>query len=162
MKANYYLAQAHVELHNTEEALETAVRAHALCVKQSDKSLPQVTALVLRCKKERWQERERRRKRENQDLEHEILAMMQQEMNEALSTCDSDSLRAEVAKEWEDKVADLRRTFDLARQNGERERVVPDWMIDEITFNIFVDPVTVRTPKDPQIVLPSHATDHQV
>jgi STIP1 homology and U-box containing protein 1 len=149
MKANYYLAQAHIELHNYEEALTTGLRAHALCVKQNDKSLPQVTALVLRCKQERWQDRERRRKRENQGLENEVLALMQQEMQEALATCESDGLRAEVLKEWEEKAQDLRRTFDLARQNADRDRVVPDWMIDEITFNIFVDPVTVSTSNTP-------------
>jgi STIP1 homology and U-box containing protein 1 len=143
MKANYYLAQAQVEMHNYADALPTALRAHALCVAQNDKSLPQVTSLVLRCKKEKWEHMERRRKRENQALENELLESMQRERDEMLQTCDGDSLKEEVRKEWEEKALALQKTFDRARMSEEKKRVVPDWMIDEISFNIFVDPVIV-------------------
>lgn len=143
MKANYYLAQAQIELRNYDDALPTALRAHALCIAQNDKSLPQVTALVLRCKKEQWEHMERRRKRENQALENETLELMERERNDMLQSCDGESLKEEVRQEWEEKAQQLQVTFDRARTNEGRKRVVPDWMIDEISFNIFVDPVVV-------------------
>ncbi|KAK6082528.1 stip1 likey and u-box containing protein 1 [Seiridium cupressi] len=175
MKANYYLAQAQIELRNYDEALPTALRAHALCVSQNDKSLPQVTALVLRCKKEKWEHMERIRKRENQGLENEMLELIQREREEMLQTCDSESLKEDVRKEWEEKQSHLEKTFDRARVNEEKKRVVPDWMVDEISFNIFIDPVVTKTgksyerssilehlrrsPTDPLTREPLHPTD---
>lgn len=154
MKANYYLAQAQVELRNYDDALPTALRAHALCVIQNDKSLPQVTALYLRCKKEQWEHTERRRKRENQALEIEMLELVQRQRDEMLQTCDGESLKGEVRQEWEEKAQQLQKTFDRARMNEEKLRVVPDWMIDEISFNIFVDPVVVSVvSKNPTMLL---------
>ncbi|KAI1854056.1 hypothetical protein JX265_003620 [Neoarthrinium moseri] len=147
MKANYYLAQANIELHNYEDALSAALRAHALCISQNDKSLPQVTSTVLRCKKENWEQKEKRRTRENQMLEDELLALMEREKEEMLETCDTEGLRDEVRGEWDDKASDLRRTFEQARQGDDKQRIVPDWMIDEISFNIFIDPVTTKTGK---------------
>lgn len=161
MKANYYLAQAQAELGNYDDALPTALRAHALCVKTNDKSLGQVTTLVLRCKKERWEHMERRRKRENQALENELLDMLSVAQEEMLEKEDNDGDRQQIRQEFEEKTAMLQKTFDRARDNEHKKRVVPDWMIDEISFNIFVDPVVVSyAEKGPRLARqsqPAHA-----
>lgn len=143
MKANYYLAQAHLELHNYEDAVSTALRAHALCVAQSDKSLAQATALVLRCKKDKWEDMERRRKREGQELEDEMLILLRREKDDMVATCDTADLKQEVSKEYDSKIELLQRTFETARTNEDKRRAVPDWAIDDISFGIFVDPVVV-------------------
>lgn len=147
MKANYYLAQAQVETRNYEDALPTALRAHSLCVSQNDKSLPQVTALVLRCKKEKWEHQEKRRKREDQGFENQILDLLEQKRDEMLQNCDGESDKQDIMRDWETDVERLRRKFESARNPVDRKREVPDWMIDEISFNIFVDPVTTKTGK---------------
>ncbi|ETS82936.1 hypothetical protein PFICI_04812 [Pestalotiopsis fici W106-1] len=147
MKAHYYLAQAQVELGNYDEALPTALKAHALCVATNDKSLGQVTALVLRCKKERWEHMEKRRKRENQALEKELLQNLASAQEEMLQTVDCDGDRQQIRQEFDEKFLMLKKTFDRARDNEHKKRVVPDWMIDEISFNIFVDPVVTKTGK---------------
>jgi STIP1 homology and U-box containing protein 1 len=157
MKAHYYLAQAHLALHNYEDALEHALKAHALCREKADKSLENITQLVLRCKKERWEDREKRRKRENQDLEAEVVAMLERERDKALGegmevdgvdgeggqNGDEVGSKADIAAEWEQKIEAMKRVFDKARVESERKRKVPDWAIDDISFAIMVDPVVV-------------------
>src|SRR5512140_2896378 len=104
MKAHYYLAQAHLALHDYDEALEHALHAYKLCVKSADRSLSAATALVLRCKKERWEYQDKQRRRETRDLEDEVLAMMERERDAALHA-DDDALdagaRREIEQEWE-------------------------------------------------------------
>ncbi|ORY58189.1 U-box domain-containing protein [Pseudomassariella vexata] len=147
MKAHYYLAQAHSELHDYEEALSHAIKAHSLCVITNDKSLTQVTTLVLNCKKARWEEMEKKRIREDQELEKEVISMMEQEKDDMIATCDNEGDRKQVAQEWEHKISILKKTFDKARSEFERRRVVPDWAIDDISFGIMVDPVMTKTGK---------------
>lgn len=146
MKAHYYLSQAHAALHDHGPALDHALRAHRLCVISGDKSLASVTAQVLRCKKDRWEARERARRREGADLESEVLAMMERERDDVLRAEDSDIDRRELAAEWEAKLASMRRVFDKARAAEEKRRQVPDWAVDDITFAIMVDPVIVSLP----------------
>lgn len=144
MKAHYYLSQAQLALHNPGDALEHAKRAHALCVVSGDKSLASITAQVLRCKKEHWDDMERRRKREGAEVESEVLAMMQGERDGMLRDAAGEAERREIGLEWEQKMAQLRNIFERARVSEDRRRTVPDWAIDDISFGIMVDPVIVR------------------
>ena len=153
MKAHYYLAQAYSSLHEYESAVDHSLTAHTLCVQTDDKNLSAATALVLRCKKERWDATEKRRRREATDLETELLAMMQRERDEALRDMmqehndqdgdDNAGAEQEIAAEWTEKIAAMQAIFDKARAEDDRKRVIPDWAIDDITFNIMVDPVIV-------------------
>ncbi|KAK0726394.1 hypothetical protein B0T21DRAFT_33740 [Apiosordaria backusii] len=119
LKAHYYLSQAHLALHAYSDALEHATRAHRLCVAAEDKSLSNVTAQILRCKKEKWDHEEKRRRRETAELE----------------------------KEWDDKIKKMREVFEKARVNREKRREVPEWAVDDITFGFMVDPVITKTGK---------------
>ncbi|KAJ4289434.1 hypothetical protein N0V88_006914 [Collariella sp. IMI 366227] len=69
MKAHYSLSQAHLGLHAYDDALEHAVLAHSLCARAHDKSLETLTAHVLRCRKARWDDRERRRTKTGKSYE---------------------------------------------------------------------------------------------
>ncbi|KAK3939048.1 U-box domain-containing protein [Diplogelasinospora grovesii] len=147
-KAHYYLAQAHLPLHNYDDALEHALKAHEICVKTGDKSLAAVTALVLRCKKERWDYMEKRRRREHSDLESEVLVLMERERDEALTDPElSDAEKPEIEAEWARKIETMRTVFEKARTNSDKRRDVPDWAIDDISFGIMVDPVITKTGK---------------
>lgn len=150
MKANYYLSQAHLPLKNYDEALQHALKAHEICVQTNDKSLTAVTSQVLRCKKERWEDLERKRKRETSDLEAEILDLMERERDSTLSDpsyASDEASQNEIRAEWEHKADLMRRIFDKARSAEERRRKVPDWAIDDISFNIMVDPVITKSGK---------------
>jgi tetratricopeptide (TPR) repeat protein len=143
MKAHYYLSQAYLALHNYNDALDHAKRAHELCIPTNDKSLSSVTAQVLKCKKERWEDMDRRRRRESSELESEVVAMMERERDEALLEIQDDAEKKEVEAEWERKMAHMKSVFENARSADDRRRTVPDWAIDDISFQVMVDPVVV-------------------
>ncbi|KAL1872764.1 hypothetical protein VTK73DRAFT_1370 [Phialemonium thermophilum] len=147
IKAHYYLSQALAAQGDPEAALGHAKRAHELSIAANDKSLPAITAQVLRCKKERWDQMERRRRREGAELEAEVVALLKRERDAALADLADDADRRQVEQEWEEKVEQMRHVFEQARPAAERRRKVPDWAIDDISFAIMVDPVITKTGK---------------
>jgi STIP1 homology and U-box containing protein 1 len=152
MKAYYYLAQAQIALHDFDEALKNALKAHEICVSAGDKSLSAITALVLRCKKERWDVMEKRRIRENQSLEDEMLELMEKERENNLETAQGEIDKKEIDIEWKNKMDELKRIFEKARAADSKRREVPDWVVDDISFGIMVDPVIVSAESPPPLV----------
>ncbi|XDG09002.1 hypothetical protein ABKA04_008617 [Annulohypoxylon sp. FPYF3050] len=146
-KAHFILSKCQLAIKDFDAALESALQAHRLCVKTNDKSLGPITDQVLRCKKDRWDEMEKKRIREGQELEGEIIALMQREREDMVNSCASESDRKQVGEEWDHKIAMLRETFEKSRSASEQKREVPDWAIDEISFAIMVDPVMTKTGK---------------
>ncbi|KAK3294366.1 uncharacterized protein B0H64DRAFT_443443 [Chaetomium fimeti] len=153
MKAHYSLSQAHLALRAHDDALRHALRAHALCVASSadHKSLGPITTHVLRCKKERWEELERRRVRERSGLEGEVLGLLEERRGVALREAEAAGLdeggRREVEEEWREKMEAMRDVFEKARPSAEKRREVPDWAVDDISFCVMVDPVITKTGK---------------
>ena len=148
LKAHYSLSQAHLALRAFDDALRHALRAHALCVRAADKSLETITAHVLRCRKERWDDLERRRVRETGALEGEVLGLLEREREAALAEVGEGdgAAREEVEEEWRGKMERMREVFERARPKEEKRRKVPDWAIDDISFCVMVDPVIVSIP----------------
>lgn len=148
-KAAFYLAEAQLGLRDYDNALESAKRAYELFSHSEDgvKSLGLATKLVLRCKKERWEDKERRRSRERSNLERELIESLENERRTAVSMTRGEAEAAEVRKEWDTKIETLRATFQLAAGEGAKRREVPDWAVDDITFGIMVDPVVTKTGK---------------
>lgn len=149
MKAVFYMAEAQLELKDFDEALQTAQQAYQLYSHSEDgiKSLGSVIKLVLRCKKERWEDKERRRLRERSDLERELTEMLERERAAACAAATDDAELQDIQAEWNTKFETLQTTFQLARGEQGRRREVPDWAIDDITFGIMVDPVMTKTGK---------------
>jgi STIP1 family protein 1 len=144
MKARYYLAQAQIALRDYDAAVKSALHAHKLCVETGDRSLAAVTDLVLRCKKERWDDLEKRRVRESRDLEREILELLAKDKEAILAETDDDAMvRQEIEEESDAKIQRMKEIFERARADGEKKREVPDWAIDDISFGFMVDPVVV-------------------
>jgi len=149
MKAHYYLSQAHLSLHNYDEAFEHALEAYNMCIKTADKSMSSVTAQVKRCKKERWEDKDRRRRRETSDLEREVYAMMERERDEALNSDPDlhDGERQEILTDCARKMDTMRDVFAKSRAAHEQRRKVPDWAVDDISFEFMHDPVVTKTGK---------------
>lgn len=149
MKALFQMAQAQLELgDDPDAALENAARAHEAAARDGDRSLAATTQLVLRCKKARWDRRERARLRQRSELEGEVLALLVRERDRAVAECEGgEAERRDVEAEWDAKLAAMRDTFRLAGGEQARRREVPDWAIDDITFGIMVDPVVTKTGK---------------
>lgn len=146
MKAHYYLSQAQLALGDHDGALTSALAAHAICAETNDRSLPAVTGMVLKAKKERWEEKEKRRTREDKVLEEEVIDGLRRELDRELEGVEGEVARQEVGEEWEGKMRRVREVFERARSEGEKRREVPDWAIDDISFGIMVDPVVVSLP----------------
>ncbi|KAK8051666.1 u-box domain-containing protein [Apiospora rasikravindrae] len=141
MKAHYYLAQAYLELRAFDDAVTHASRAREICAHTNDKSLAQVTTLALRCKKDRWEDSEKRRKRAHKELEEDVLGMMRREKADSTDAVADEGDRRQVAEEWDAKMAQLARVFEAARTDEDKRREVPEWAVDDITFAFMVDPV---------------------
>jgi STIP1 family protein 1 len=156
MKAYFQLAQAQIALHNAEEALESAKIAHKLCVDEvisggkGGSSIGPITELVLRCKKERWEEREEERLRRRGGLLGDLIRGLERDREAHVGVLRGEgALDAEIEginKKFEMRVEELKRTFELAGVMGEegKRRKVPDWCLDDITFSVMLDPVVVR------------------
>lgn len=142
MKAHYYRAQASLELSSHESALSDALLAHELCVKNNDKSLPQVTALVLKCKRAAWEARQKRLPRRTGELEGIVMGLLEREREREVGGLEGVE-RGEVEGEWEGRMGLMREVFERAREGGERRKEVPSWAVDDISFEIMVDPVMV-------------------
>ncbi|AEO66422.1 uncharacterized protein THITE_2114517 [Thermothielavioides terrestris NRRL 8126] len=149
MKAHYSLSQAHLALRAYDEALTHALKAHELCLKTLDKSLGTVTTHVLKCKKERWDDMEKRRIRETSELEMEVIGLLERGRDEAVREAAGldEGSRREIEDEWRAKIDLVRDVFEKARPAREKRRQVPDWAIDDISFCVMVDPVITKTGK---------------
>ncbi|KAK4201050.1 putative CHIP protein [Triangularia verruculosa] len=146
LKAHYYLSQAHLALRAYPDALDHAHKAHKLCVASQDRSLSNITAQVLKCKKEKWDYEEKRRKRETSTLEEEMLVLLKKEKEQMLESSEEGE-REELTREFDEKIARLREVFEKAREKEEKRREVPEWAVDDITFGFMVDPVITKTGK---------------
>ncbi|POR30975.1 E3 ubiquitin-protein ligase CHIP [Tolypocladium paradoxum] len=147
MKAYYYLSQAQLAIGDYDAALYNARNAHSLCVLANDKSLAAVTAMVLRCKRDRWADLERKRKRQGQDLEQELLELLGRRRDELLAAETNDIERNSIQDETVYKMMLLQQVFERGRTQSEQLRHVPEWAIDDISFSVMVDPVITKTGK---------------
>ena len=143
MKAWYYKAQALLEMGSVEEALGSGRKAYEFAANSGDRSwersLGNIVALVLKCKKGVWEQKEKQRQRQENPLQQEVLDMMLKEKVEDLKRI-SEVEQPAAAELWDKKIDDMKRVFAKAR--GEPiKREVPDWLVDDITFAIMVDPV---------------------
>lgn len=143
MKAYFILSQCLLALHDVDGALENALLAYRLGSETNDKSLAHLTGQVLRCKKERWDEREKKRTRQSRELENQLVSLLQREQGENIALCSSEMEADEVMEESQKQINLLLSTFEAARSASEKKREVPDWVIDDISFGIMVDPVMV-------------------
>ncbi|KAI1168169.1 U-box domain-containing protein [Nemania serpens] len=147
MKAYFILSQCLLALHDVDGALENALLAYRLGSETNDKSLAHLTGQVLRCKKERWDEREKKRTRQSRELENQLVSLLQREQGENIALCSSEMEADEVMEESQKQINLLLSTFEAARSASEKKREVPDWVIDDISFGIMVDPVMTKTGK---------------
>jgi STIP1 family protein 1 len=160
MKAYYHLAQAQIALHQNAAALESSKKAHGLCVEEIHRggkggsSIGAITELVLRCKKEWWEEQEDKRVKARpgllQELERDLEGKIPGAVEEALRGSmveDPERTKQQVEREYQGKIEELRRVFEKAgavEKEGKRRRV-PDWCLDDITFSVMLDPVVVSS-----------------
>jgi STIP1 family protein 1 len=111
---------------------------------------------VLKCKKAKWDIRERERVRRRGGLLSDLEAMLETEFKKDMddieariesgetSRTDGQEEKAERKIEFEKKRDDLRTAFAISDPEHHQKREVPDYLIDGITFELLHDPVVTK------------------
>jgi len=142
VKAHYFKSKALLEMGaDLDAACEWALSAYQACQSLDSKSLQMTMTHLLRCRSERWKRRERARRREAQDLEREVLEMLERARDREVDDAQSELERTVAREEGDQKLSRMRDIFESARKEDDRKRDVPEWLIDDISFNVMVDPV---------------------
>lgn len=132
--------------------------AYELCTNsaQQTSNAATISALVLKCKKAKWDIRERERIRRRADLLADLEAKLEEEhkrdlhevedriASESVGRIEGQEEKADRKREFENKISDLRTAFALSDPENLKLREVPDYLIDGITFEIMIDPVVTR------------------
>lgn len=122
--------------------------AYELCTTsaQQTSNAATISALVLKCKKAKWDIRERERIRRRGDLLSDLEAMLETEFkrdtdeiearieNGEVSRVEGQEEKQERKIEFEKKRDDLRTAFAISDPEHQQKREVPDYLIDGITF----------------------------
>lgn len=132
--------------------------AYDLCTHstQQTNNAATISALVLKCKKAKWDIRERERIRRRADLLSELEGTLELSYKKEISDIDerlengsigpasASDEKADRKQEYENKVSDLRTAFAISDPEHLQVREVPDYLVDGITFEIMHDPVVTR------------------
>ena len=174
MKGYYYLAQAQLALHHPNEALNSAQTAYRICLATQDSSTSNISSLILECKKQKWEVKERDRIRRQSDLLRELEDGLTKTANEQVQQIDEriwsgevkriegQEEREEILASTQRKINDLQSIFAISDPANLTRRVrspspspqpnsntpkkaVPDYLIDNISFAIMHDPVITKT-----------------
>lgn len=134
-----HLTKAESNLH---KAYEMALESHS-------PSTVNVCEAILQAKRSRWQQEEKIRQEHEAPLLAETIELFNQKYDKILQDLASSGLSAEELQdereyyqnEKNQKISEL--TTALARQNPTKyqPRPCPEYLLDPISFNIFVDPV---------------------
>lgn len=129
-----------------------------MCVNSSQQTsnAATISALVTRCKKAKWDIRERDRIRRRKGLLAELETSLETQHKADMDGIDARLEAGEIGRveameekqdirtEFEQKRDDLRTAFALSDPENLEIREVPDYLIDGITFEVMNDPVVTK------------------
>lgn len=145
MKAYYYKAQALLAMSSPQEALDAGRKAYELAADSGDRrwerSLGNIVSIVLKCKKAVWEAKEKQRQRDETALSEQVFDLMHKQKRDEMEGADQIEW-GQIAESWDKKIEEMKTIFANSME-GPVRKPVPDWMIDDITFAIMVDPVIV-------------------
>ncbi|KAJ5427176.1 hypothetical protein N7465_002246 [Penicillium sp. CMV-2018d] len=153
LKSHYYLAQALLGLQRPQEAHDVASDAYQQSLAAKNAQTENLSRTVLRAKQQLWAARETSRLRELNETLGSVEALVEADVTRALAELQGRLERGEIGEigfgedrkalqeDAETKVRNLREAFRVASKGDIQERVVPDYLIDGITFEIMHDPV---------------------
>ena len=154
-----WAAQAQLAINHPNEALSSALMAYDLCVNSTAQTsnAATISALVLKCKKTKWEGRERDRIRRRGELLGELEEKLEEskkkelfdidEMvaNGEMGTVEAEEERESMNETYTKKVTDLKTAFAVSDPKHMAKREVPDYLVDPITFEIMHDRKSVSS-----------------
>ncbi|EAS29188.3 U-box domain-containing protein [Coccidioides immitis RS] len=157
LKSQFYLAQALLGLGRPSEACEVALAAYKISLETKSPNSEPLSNTILRAKQAIWAAKETARLREADETLKQLEGLMEAECTKELEQLrlqfeageigaigyaeDQRILRAEAQK----KVDNVREIFAASKGDDMKERVVPDYLIDSISFEIMHDPVVTQS-----------------
>ncbi|CAG8138121.1 unnamed protein product [Penicillium salamii] len=153
LKSCFYLAQALLSLQRPQEAHDVASEAYKQSLAAKNPQSENLSGIVLRAKQHIWAARETSRVRELNETLGAVEALVEADVTRALAELQGRLDRGEIGEigfgedqralreDAELKVHNLREAFRIASNGEVQTRVVPDHLIDGITFEIMHDPV---------------------
>lgn len=169
MRELFYSAQAQFALHHPNEALASALKAYEQVYAQAPtsgsngnsssnaiKSVSAIAALIIKCKKLKFEARQRERAQRSGDLLAELEAGLESKRrtdlaqisdaiaDRSLGVVEGDERRAEIDAATQASIDQLRTVFAIADPANHAKKEIPDWAIDTITFELMHDPVVTK------------------
>ncbi|KAJ5172694.1 hypothetical protein N7492_005287 [Penicillium capsulatum] len=153
LKSSFYLAQALLSLQRPQEAYSVAVDAYQLSLGSKNAQTENLSRTVLRAKQALWAARETSRLREMDETLRAVEILIETDLERTLAELRAQLERGEIGsvgfgedqtglkEDAERKIRNVREAFRVASKGAIEERVVPDYLIDGITFEIMHDPV---------------------
>ncbi|GAM90245.1 hypothetical protein ANO11243_082870 [Dothideomycetidae sp. 11243] len=162
-KAYFYLAQAQLALHHPHEALSSALTAYDQAMYPQSpnaatpaSSMSTIVALVIKCRKAKFEARQRETQKRRGDLLGELEDALDSKKRADLTEIETllekehigpvaaDEARSELIDHVDKKKDDLRNVFAIADPENHAKREVPEWAIDSISFELMHDPVITK------------------
>ncbi|KAK2759467.1 hypothetical protein FQN54_002945 [Arachnomyces sp. PD_36] len=153
IKMNYYLAQALLGLQKPTEAYEVALPAYRHSLEIRNPNSEVLSKTILRAKQAIWAAKETARLRELNGTLKRVEEMLESELESELRQLEERLQAGEIGqigyvedqKEFKEETAkriqDVRDAFGTALSGDMKERHVPDYLIDGISFEVMHDPV---------------------
>ncbi|GAD93833.1 U-box domain protein [Paecilomyces variotii No. 5] len=153
LKSCWYLAQALLGLGRPQEAYDVAIEAYKAALAAKSNQTENLSRTVLRAKQQIWAVKETARLRDMNEtlanVERLIEADLERELGELQAKLDRGEIgqigfvedQKALREEAEKNIHNVREAFRIASNGDIQERVVPDYLIDGISFEIMHDPV---------------------
>ncbi|PGG99743.1 hypothetical protein AJ79_08432 [Helicocarpus griseus UAMH5409] len=154
IKSNYFLSQALLGLQRPAEAYDVALAAYKASLETKNPNAEPLSKIILRAKQSIWAAKETARLRNQNETLKRLEELLQGDLEKDLSELRARLAAGEIGhigyKEDEKELLDeaqkrlnvTRDVFASALGGDMKERVVPDYLIDSISFEIMHDPVT--------------------
>lgn len=153
LKSSGYLVQALLGQQQPQPAYDVAIEAYRDSLSSKSPQTENLSKLVLRAKQQIWVLKETRRLREMNDTLAMVEGLIEAELQRSLDDLrgqlnageigeigfveDEKALRADAER----NIQNTREAFRAASKGEIAERVVPDYLVDGISFEIMHDPV---------------------
>ncbi|KAJ9367539.1 hypothetical protein DTO282E5_7756 [Paecilomyces variotii] len=153
LKSCWYLAQALLGLGRPQEAYDVAIEAYKAALSAKSNQTENLSRTVLRAKQQIWAAKETARLREMNETLATVERLIEADLNRELSELQARLDRGEIGQigfvedqkalreEAEKTIHNVREAFRISSNGEIQERVVPDYLVDGITFEIMHDPV---------------------
>ncbi|KAL4943316.1 hypothetical protein BDV06DRAFT_221365 [Aspergillus oleicola] len=155
LKSCWYLSQALLGLQRPQEAYEVAIDAYRASLAAKSPQTENLSKTVLRAKQQIWAAKETARLREMNQTLAVVEGLVEADLKRATDHLQAQLERGEIGEtgcledqkalreDAEKHITNVREAVRVASNGEVAERVVPDYLVDGITFEIMHDPVIV-------------------